>query len=147
MVGTDDEAEEVRRARQSLAKFEATFFSLDSEEHLATGLDHLEDALFSDVSEHDKAVARTIAETYAALVIRRATKLFKPQRAPIEDHIDYVLRYMKAFSERDLGIKYDMNSAWNTLLALTLDAMFHGEMPDDKLEEVRQYLRELEGAT
>jgi hypothetical protein len=129
-------------AREHLARAEASFGSADGLIHLEEGLAMLEELLEEASSTH-AAVARNIANTYAAKIYGRVKTAIEQDRALPEPLLEHYFKLVLAFDEGDFQLPADARALKITVVRRLIELYYEGHPAAEK-EAALQQLRKME---
>jgi hypothetical protein len=132
------EPQQVRAARQHLARAEANYRSGDGLFHLKEGLALLEELLGCGEPAH-RMIARNLAETYATKIFRAVSKLVETDRGLPEPELEHLFKVVLAFDEHGFELPAEARSAKVGVVEHLVNRYYEGHSPEEK----RKVLEEL----
>jgi hypothetical protein len=125
------ECDELRRAREHLARAESGYRTSDGLSHLEEGLALLEDVMLGAATAHH-AVARNLASTYADRIISRIESQIGNDPGAPEPELEHLFKVIIAFDEVDVELPEGTRALKLRLARRLIDRYYEGHGPAAK---------------
>ncbi len=139
------EPKELIDARRHLSRAEAALFSKDAVTELEDGLDLLQD-LAESGAKPVRALARTIAKTYASKCYDAIRTSLASDRNVPEPTLEHLLRIVLVFDEADADLPDDARDVKIALGRTLLNRYLEGHAPEEKRTALAELMSIAEGS-